>query len=57
MAKVSLHITVDEDLLKAAKRKREKTGRSIAHVVSEALREWVKNNPPAEPKEEQPEHK
>lgn len=41
MAKVGLHVTVDEDLLEKAKQKREKTGRSISHVVNEAIKHWV----------------
>jgi post-segregation antitoxin (ccd killing protein) len=41
MAKVGLHVTVDEELLEKAKRKREKTGRSISHVVNEAIKRWV----------------
>jgi len=41
MAKVGVHVTVDKELLEKAKRKREKTGRSISHVVNEAIKRWV----------------
>lgn len=40
-----LHTTVDADLLEAARRKREKTGRSLSHVISEALKRWVADDP------------
>ena len=41
-----LHVTVDKELLEAARKKRRETGRSISHVVQEALRRWVEGDPP-----------
>jgi len=49
MEKGHLHITVDKELLEAARKKRRETGRSISHVVQEALRRWVEGDPPKEP--------
>ena len=36
-----LTVSVDADLRKLAHKKSEETGRSISHVVREALRRWV----------------
>lgn len=44
-----LHVTVDKKLLEAARKKRRETGRSISHVVQEALRRWVEEDPLKKP--------
>ena len=49
MERGHLHITVDKELLEAARKKRRETGRSISHVVQEALKRWVEGDPPKEP--------
>jgi hypothetical protein len=43
-----LTVSVDRDLRDAAHRKSEETGRSISHVVREALRRWVDGSKEAE---------
>jgi len=39
--KEDLHVTVDPQVLKAARKKRKETGRSLSHVVETALRRWI----------------
>ena len=46
--KDDLHITVDPEILEAARKKREETGRSLSHVVERALRRWIAEDPPEE---------
>ena len=48
MATTKLTVTLDEELRRAAHEKSERTGRSISHVVREALRHWVEEDPPEE---------
>jgi len=49
MAKVPLMVYVDEELREAAHEQKQKTGRTISHVVSEALRKWVAEDSPSDP--------
>jgi len=48
MAKKKLTVTLDAELIEAAKRQRKKTGRTLTHVVQEALEKWVREEPPKE---------
>ena len=36
-----LHVTIDPEVLQAARAKRRATGRSMSHVVEAALRRWI----------------
>ena len=43
--KDDLHVTVDREILEAARRKRKVTGRNLSHVVGMALRRWIAEGP------------
>jgi len=42
MAKVKLTVYVDEEIKRLAHWLKEETGRTISHVVREAIREWAR---------------
>jgi predicted HicB family RNase H-like nuclease len=51
--KKRLNLTIDEDVIKAAKKKAIDEDTSISEVVEKSLREWAKD-PPIEEKKEKP---